>query len=311
MRMSEPKKPNVNAATIAEFLEKTGFVFEMRANEVFLKMGYSTEINAEFLDLEKDVSREIDIIATKVINEINIHFVVECKQSLTDKWIFICNKKMPRFYYAVKHLPSVELDTLKERKLFAGFHQFVRKLPLSHNYLAYTIANGKKAEHLALDECVHKLPKAVVDLASSAEGGRHLFFPVVLFAGQMFAVSYKGKLVVDEVSLVEHYVAFDKEVYRREPEHKGTLMGSLIPAIGALEKMVMEGRQTRIRGASIALGPSYQLDFVTEPALPDYLNMIEKQVSGVQVNDWPLPQSPAPPAPLPEFGVAFEPKKSG
>jgi hypothetical protein len=89
----EIQKPNVSAATIAQFLDQTGFVFEMRANEVLLKSSYSTQFNDEFLDLEGDILREIDIIATKVVNDINVHFVVECKQSLTDKWIFMCNKK--------------------------------------------------------------------------------------------------------------------------------------------------------------------------------------------------------------------------
>src|ERR1700676_5583707 len=104
---SDTKKPSVSAEEIARFLEQTGFVFEMRANEVLLKRGYATEINDEFLDLEGDTAREIDIIATKLVNDINVHFVIECKQSVTDKWIFICNKKMLRYYRAVKHLPSV------------------------------------------------------------------------------------------------------------------------------------------------------------------------------------------------------------
>jgi hypothetical protein len=104
LAMSEPnsnsdeKKPRVSVEQIAHFLERTGFVFEMRANEVFLKAGYATEINDEFLDLEGDTMREIDIVATKLVNDINVHFVIECKQSVTDKWVFICNKKMPRFY---------------------------------------------------------------------------------------------------------------------------------------------------------------------------------------------------------------------
>src|ERR1700687_2282794 len=128
--MSETKKPNVDASTIAGFLEQTGFVFEMRANEVFLKAGYTTDINEDFLDLEGDILREIDLIATKVINEVNVHFVVECKQSVTDKWIFICNKKMPRYYRSVKHLPSVKLEILQEKKLFANLHVFNPKMPL-------------------------------------------------------------------------------------------------------------------------------------------------------------------------------------
>jgi hypothetical protein len=95
------KKSAVTPGQIEHFLEQTGFVFEMRTNEVFLKAGYLTEINEEFLDLEGDTQREIDIIASKVVNDISIHFVVECKQSATDKWIFICNKRIRRSFFSV------------------------------------------------------------------------------------------------------------------------------------------------------------------------------------------------------------------
>jgi hypothetical protein len=137
--MSETKRPNVSAEEIADFLGRTGFVFEMRANEAFLKAGYATDINDEFLDLEGDTVREIDIIATKLINGVNVHFVVECKQSLTDKWIFICTKRMPRYYRAVKHLPGVATAVIKDKKLFADFHVFKATIPVGNNYLCYTI----------------------------------------------------------------------------------------------------------------------------------------------------------------------------
>lgn len=171
---------------IGDFLERTGFVFEMRMNEIFLNAGYATKINEEFLDLEQDTLREIDITAAKTINGINIRFAVECKQSATDKWIFLCNKRIPRRYRAVKVVPKVDLGVLRKTKLFAGFHTLDPAVPLANNYLCYTIIGDKKAEHRQIDECVYKLPKALVDLAAEDEvheKGRYLFFPLALFSG--------------------------------------------------------------------------------------------------------------------------------
>ncbi len=293
-RKSETQKPNVSAATIAEFLEQTGFVFEMRANEVLLKLGYSTEFNDEFLDLEGNTSREIDIVATKVINDINVHFVIECKQSLTDKWIFICNKKMLRFYRAVKHLPSVSVDTLKDKGLFSAFHMFDRKVPIGHNYLCYTIKGDRKAEHLQIDECIHKLPKALIDLASRAQGGRHLFFPIALFSGQMFVVSYRGKLVVTEMPYLQYYVPFTTGVYHREPERPSGMLASFVPALTELEKWATENRQDKIRRATKELSYPYQIDFVTEVGFPEYLARVEKEVAEVHTADWLIPEPPKP-----------------
>jgi hypothetical protein len=97
--MTEKKKVVVDEAQIGEFLKKTGFVFEMRMNELLTKLGYACEINSTFLDLEGDTERESDIIASKRMkNEVDIHFIIECKQSLLDKWVFLHNKKVDRFY---------------------------------------------------------------------------------------------------------------------------------------------------------------------------------------------------------------------
>jgi len=297
--MSDPsskpkiKKPNVDSDDIARFLERTGFVFEMRANEVFRKAGYATEISDEFLDLEGDTIREIDLVATKVINDINVHFVIECKQSVTDKWIFICNKNMPRYYRAVKHLPSVNAAVFKGKGLFADFHVSDHKIPVGHNYLCYTIERDKKAEHHQIVECIHKLPKALVDLASRVEGGRHLFFPVALFTGQIFAASYHGKLLVREVPLLQYYEAFEPAIYRQEPEAAPSVLGTIWPALSNLERWAQQDRRAKIRRAAKELGFAYQLDFVTEAGLSDYLALIEKQVAGVRVADWLLLDPPA------------------
>jgi hypothetical protein len=154
----------------------------------------------------------------------------------------------------------------------------------------------KETEHIQIDECVHKLPKALLDLASRAEGGRHLFFPVALFAGQMFAVSYSGKLVVTEVPHLQYYVSFEKEVYHRKLDRTSTMGGfsSLVPSLIEMEEQVKEIRQAKIRDAARSLSFPYQIDFVTEAGLPDYLAIIEKQIDAVRTVDWLVPESPKP-----------------
>src|SRR5437899_10236386 len=118
--MQEKRKTAVTPAEIEDFLKQTGFVFEMRMHETLLKSVYSCEISATFRDLEGDTEREIDIVASKVVNDITIHLVIECKQSLLDKWIFICNKgDSGRYHYSVKHRPTVELKVLQDKKLFS------------------------------------------------------------------------------------------------------------------------------------------------------------------------------------------------
>ena len=288
LSMTEPAEPRVSADKIASFLQQTGFVFEMRANEVLVKAGYATELNEYFLDLEGNQKREIDITASKLVNDINLHFIVECKQSSTDKWIFICKKKTPRFYRAVKHLPVVSTEILKDKNLFGGFHSFDRKTALAHNYLA-SFKGEKKAEHLQIDECIQKLPKALVDFASRASGERHLFFPVALFAGQIFAASYQGKLLVEETPFLQYYSEFKKDAYSVQPEVPGVESRGV--PIWAYRGRMVEQRQKRIRNVAEDLAPPYQIDFVTETGFFNYLSMIEKMVSSVRISDWGINES--------------------
>jgi hypothetical protein len=289
--LQQPKAKNAvrTPEQIAEFLEKTGFVFEMRMNESFLKAGYDSEINEEFLDLEGNTLREIDIVASKVVNDINIHFVVECKQSMIEKWIFIFHKPLDRYYHALKHLPSAAASAFREKGLFSSFHTLDQSIPLGNNYLSYTIEGDKKGNHVSIDECVHKLPKALVDRASRVEAGRHLFFPIALFSGQIFAVFYKGKLVVEERPFLQYYVSFESEVYRRarEPEPASHAFSMLL--MPEWEGLYKSAREEKIRRVTRELSTHYQLDFVSATGLPDYLGLIEKQVAGVQTRDWPLP----------------------
>lgn len=84
MAPADPEKTPVNVKPdkIARFLQQTGYVFEMRAHELLRQLGYKCEVGDAFLDLDGDVERELDIVASKTINEITISFVIECKQSV-------------------------------------------------------------------------------------------------------------------------------------------------------------------------------------------------------------------------------------
>jgi hypothetical protein len=185
---------------------------------------------------------------------------------------------------------------LSERKLFNHLHLFDPKMPIAHNYLCYTIKGDKKTDHLQIDECIHKLPKALLDLASRAEGARRLFFPVALFSGQMFVVAYRGKLVVDEVPYLQYCVSFETEVYRREPKQESASIErlwrpSLLPDF---EGWVKKNREEKIRRVTRELASHFQIDFVTEVGFPEYLARVEKEIAAVRTADWPIPETTKP-----------------
>jgi hypothetical protein len=294
--MQEKRKTAATPAEIEDFLKQTGFVFEMRMHEALLKSGYACEISSTFYDLEGNTEREIDIVASKVVNDITVHFIFECKQSLLDKWIFICNKDdSGRFYYAVKHRPSIEVKVLQDTKLFSHFHTFSPKIPLAHNYICYSIVTGKKTDHLQIGECIHKLPKATVDVASHGEAGRHLFFPVGLFSGQLFTVKYSGSLVVEERPFVQFFVRFKSDAYKDKFSYE--LLGARTGGTFDFEESRKRSEEERIQKTARKLAPPYQIDFVTEAGLAEYLDIVEKEVAAVKIDAWVLPTPPAEPQP--------------
>src|SRR5689334_22819055 len=108
-----------SASDISLFLKETGFIFEMEMAEVLKKYGYKTHSNEYFLDLDTGKKRELDIVAKKTLNSINIFLVTECKMSLQDDWVFILSEPTaPRYYAAPKHSPSVGIDKIRDSRIF-------------------------------------------------------------------------------------------------------------------------------------------------------------------------------------------------
>jgi Holliday junction resolvase len=173
-----PGKIKTKVSDITSFLEKTGFILEMEIGEILKKKGYDVELGQDFLDLEENKKREIDIIAIKEINKIKVYLIIECKQSSYDDWIFICSDKKPKRYYrSVKHQPIINVRSLSKNNLFSHLHNFNSTIPLAQNYIAFQKEKGKKSDGLQIQECLMKLPKALVYVATEAEEGKSLFFP--------------------------------------------------------------------------------------------------------------------------------------
>src|SRR5437899_12480390 len=150
-----------------------------------------------------------------------------------------------RYHYSVKHRPTVELKVLQDKKLFSHFHIFSSQTPLAHNYICYSVATGKKTDHLQIGECIHKLPKATVDVASRVEAGRHLFFPIGLFSGQLFIVKYSGSLVVEERPFVQFFVRFKSDAYKDNLSLE--LLGSQTTSVFDFDKSRQRSYEEKIR----------------------------------------------------------------
>ena len=106
-----------NEKKIFEFIETSGFPFEMKAAECFERLNWDVYPGFDFIDVEEGKNRELDFVATKKINGINFHILVECKHSNSSVWIFAQKKKriFNEYYHATKHFPTT-FKGVKERR---------------------------------------------------------------------------------------------------------------------------------------------------------------------------------------------------
>jgi hypothetical protein len=268
--------------SVKEFLTKTGFILEMQIAEMLRDMKYSVTVSTSFYDYESNKKREIDIIATKKINEILLCLIIECKQSLVDDWIFICSNQKPRRYYNyIKHLPDA--GNVKETKVFDHFHQVDRSVPLTQNYIIKD-KNEKKSSSIQIETCLEKLPKAVVEIAYSAnENERWIFLPVAVFNGQMFIAEYTRRLDVKSVERLQYRSSLESENYKYHQPKFGHIYSSILD-----QDKNEEDKNSPVARVSNKLGPRYLIDFVTKKGFSKLISKFEREICCVNLEKWQL-----------------------
>lgn len=188
----------------------------------------------------------------------------------------------------MKHLPEIPQKTREDGDAFNRLHVYNGKIPLAQNFICYSKANDKQGDNTPIKECVQKLPKALVYVTSEVSASkRNLFFPMALFAGQMFAVRYDGGLIVEEQALVQFNSQINSDTYARQPKQTSgvTIMSSIIPDF---EEIFRTSRVAAIRSAHETFKNPYQIDFVTEDGLKGFLEDMESVVGDITTSKWPL-----------------------
>lgn len=280
---------------ITEFLRHTGYIFEMEVVEILKKAGFETKPNHYFLDLDTGKKREMDIIAKKVINGINLYLVGECKQSNTDDWIFTsADTRARRFYYSLKHLPLASYEAIKQKGIFNKLPSMNKKYAYAQNYLTYNKSNTKKSENLAIDECLYKVPKEVVYVASQIANltERNIFLPVVFFSGDIFFSSFNKSVVTKKVDLVQFYTEFLGEGYKSPIDSS--------KPISLMERSILnydfdseleKKTQNSIRAVHKEMTSHYVINFVAGNKIKNFVKNIEQHIEGININHWDIPPS--------------------
>lgn len=274
---------------ISKFLTTTGFILEMEVAESLIKKGYTIQVNQFFQDYDEDKKREIDIIATKKIGEIRLVLIIECKQSLVDDWIFICNDKNPsRYYEYVKHMPKVQ--NVRTSKVFDDLPSLDDSIPLAKNFIIRDKrGTDKKSTSNQLASSLEKLPKALVDFVYNRGSvySRSIYVPVTVFNGGMYMAKYNKKLGISDTDWIQYESVFHSENYKYNYEYNRL---SRVYTFGAAVKE--EKENSEIAETSKGLGYAYLVDIVSEKGLLKLIKNMELKISEIDCSKWDVQIKP-------------------
>ena len=291
MELHKRQKPQENIATseqVSLFLTKSGFILEMEISELLIEQGYSVEVNKYFHDYDENKKREIDIVATKIIDEIKVVLVIECKQSSETDWIFICSDRNPsRHYEYVKCQPSLQYSKGSSgTKIFNHLHTLDHKIQIAKNHIIRKVDDKIDTNKDVIYECLTKLPKALVHEAEElTKMKRTIFLPIAVFSRQFFKAEYNGKLNVTAVNFIQYPINLDTPAYTYLYKPPSRPYKSLI---GEEDSYYKDHVNTPVAETCRRLGKQYLVNFVTKKGLEDYFSKIDDEIKGIDESLWPI-----------------------
>lgn len=294
---SQKTVPKTKKSEISTFLKSTGFILEMEVADFLKDRGYTVEVNEYFFDYEENKNREIDLIAAKNINKIELVLIIECKQSQDKDWIFICSDKTPKIYYQyVKYSPELQYNKSPDKtEIFNGMHIFNKDILIAQNTIIRN-KGGKAVAEPIIRECLKKLPKALVDYVynNKKEDKRIIYLPLVVFSNQFFSASYDGKLMINEHQVIRCTTTLDSEIYKYKNYFRGRSRILSRDTYETDSDVNIPASET-----SRDLGSYYIIDFSTKRGLGKYLTIVEKGVNSIDLKKWEIKnEEKDPPEPL-------------
>lgn len=227
---------------IIKDLEKSGFSTELRARQIFIDSGWYVSAGYGYLDKDEDKSREVDILASKVLNLksgektyilTEFHVCGEVKKS--DKpWVvfdqhshpFLLSCAWDNLISAI-NLPvkPVQLaETLKKCSpirqngwLGSGIHESF-KSPDQPSRWYGSFASVSKASEYYYDSIAPDGPKETEDIINNP-CEIHFVQPLVILNAPLFraTLSDMGGIVVEEINSAAFKFDYPSKHYKKSP----------------------------------------------------------------------------------------------
>jgi len=231
---------------ILEDIQKTGFVTELKVVSLLIEKGWSTEHSTTYEDKDENISREIDILASKVTYikqlgfRLTFYLVIETKKTDRPWIVFTTSKKFPELGWRIMHrtdnihkwnpVPEMEsggfyssifdLDCLEGNprnthlRIGKAFHE-LGKSPKDKSQIYEGLITCGKAARYFKDK--YQLEKEITDFMPEEETDVAIYLPTVVLDGLLYEVynDEKGEITIHEETFIPIEMKYSSPHYRQ------------------------------------------------------------------------------------------------
>ena len=210
----------MNSQLLDEAINKTGFPTEYNVQKLLEKHGWNVISNRYYIDDQKKIEREIDLLASKN----GVRLVISCKKSETDFWAFMTSQNngivVPVEYKTKDKIVHYFLNNEENvfRAIASKYSGFTSVMTLPEMVRAFqqiVISTYKpnNDKHI-YDSIITTIKAAEYEENHSKEDA--LYFMLSIFEGEMVKKDFDTGIssVIDDIKYVNrHYIGSDDRYY--------------------------------------------------------------------------------------------------
>lgn len=210
----------LNSQFLDEAISKTGFLTEYNVQKLLEKHGWNVISNRYYIDDQKKIEREIDLLAFKN----GVRLVISCKKSDTDFWTFMTSQNngvvVPLEYKTkdkiIRYFLNNEEDVFRTIiSKYSGFASVMALPEMVRAFQQIVISTYKhnNDKHI-YDSIITTIKAAEYEENHSKENA--LYFILSVFEGEMVKKDFDTGIssVIDDIKYVNrHYIGSDDRYY--------------------------------------------------------------------------------------------------
>ena len=179
---------------VKKALIDSGFPLEMIIAKVLEDDGWNTNLGDRYVDFETRVLREIDIIANKSVNGIEVYLVIECKKSDNKQLVLYAptpDRQIMHFLPPFRVFPKFKPKDNRHKNIWYQLPLFNDNIPLSNNII-FTKGDKVEQNNDSFFSSLNGMIKKSIDIGRDGfidSEFRMMFLHLLIYDGVIYQLS--------------------------------------------------------------------------------------------------------------------------